>query len=308
MIQSVRKEVADMITIKEFAKLCKCNTQTLRYYDKIDLLKPVKVDPWSGYRYYAESQAIDFIKIKNLQAADFSIREIQSLLGASDQQIFEAFDLKIKEQAQKLERIKFIQQSYLTEKNAMENVIHELTDFLTNQLTDPQLLQEFGIDPADAPTIVARIKTYMEEQTSNRLPAESDITMTINEKIIRGADQVADVIHSLNENNLHDTIQLGTEAATEESGFSPEQYETVWECHGWNYVREFIDSIPRMEKDLVYCFFFDLNEEKYSDGIDFSMFMIGAMLPKVANQSISLGCSVEKSTDGQNHFALKYRK
>ena len=34
------------MTIKEFASLCGCNTQTLRYYDKIDLLKPVKTDQW----------------------------------------------------------------------------------------------------------------------------------------------------------------------------------------------------------------------------------------------------------------------
>ena len=40
------------MTIKEFARLCGCNPQTLRYYDHVDLLKPVKVDQWSGYRYY----------------------------------------------------------------------------------------------------------------------------------------------------------------------------------------------------------------------------------------------------------------
>lgn len=50
-----------MMTIKEFANLCKCNTQTLRYYDKIDLLKPIKVDSWSKYRYYTQSQAKDFV-------------------------------------------------------------------------------------------------------------------------------------------------------------------------------------------------------------------------------------------------------
>ena len=75
-----------MMTIKEFAGLCRCSTQTLRYYDKIDLLKPVNVDQWTGYRYYTESQVIDFVKIKNLQAADFSISEIKELLGKSDQQ------------------------------------------------------------------------------------------------------------------------------------------------------------------------------------------------------------------------------
>ena len=68
-----------MMTIKELATLCGCNTQTLRYYDKIDLLKPVKVDQWSGYRYYTKAQAIAFVKIKNLQAADFTIDEIKAL-------------------------------------------------------------------------------------------------------------------------------------------------------------------------------------------------------------------------------------
>ena len=53
-----------MMTIKEFAQLCKCSTQTLRYYDKVDLLKPSSVDKWSGYRYYEKSQAVNFVKIK----------------------------------------------------------------------------------------------------------------------------------------------------------------------------------------------------------------------------------------------------
>ena len=56
-----------MITIQGFAKLCGCNTQTLRYYDRIGLLKPAKVDEWTGYRYYEEEQALLFVKIKNLQ-------------------------------------------------------------------------------------------------------------------------------------------------------------------------------------------------------------------------------------------------
>ncbi|MGN0141461.1 MAG: MerR family DNA-binding transcriptional regulator [Roseburia sp.] len=31
------------MTIKEFSQLCGCNPQTLRYYDREDLLKPVNV-------------------------------------------------------------------------------------------------------------------------------------------------------------------------------------------------------------------------------------------------------------------------
>ena len=81
-----------MITIQGFARLCGCNTQTLRYYDRIGLLAPAKVDPWTGYRYYEEEQAMRFVKIKNLQQADFSIEEIRSLLEEDDERLLEAFE------------------------------------------------------------------------------------------------------------------------------------------------------------------------------------------------------------------------
>ena len=68
------------MTIKEFARLCGCNPQTLRYYDHVELLKPVQVDPWSGYRYYEEEQALTFVKIRNLQKGGLHHRRNQ---GAS---------------------------------------------------------------------------------------------------------------------------------------------------------------------------------------------------------------------------------
>ena len=84
-----------MMIIKKFAKLCNCNAQTLRYYDSIGLLKPVKVDEFTGYRYYDADQALDYLKIKNLQDASFSIDEIKVLLTASDEDIFNALEEKV---------------------------------------------------------------------------------------------------------------------------------------------------------------------------------------------------------------------
>ena len=75
------------MTIKEFSRLCGCNPQTLRYYDHVDLLKPVKVDSWTGYRYYDEDQALQYVKIKNLQMTGFSIDEIRGLLDADNDTI-----------------------------------------------------------------------------------------------------------------------------------------------------------------------------------------------------------------------------
>ncbi len=43
-------------TISEFAKLRNININSLRYYEKIGILKPAKVDKNSGYRYYAPEQ------------------------------------------------------------------------------------------------------------------------------------------------------------------------------------------------------------------------------------------------------------
>ena len=86
------------MTIKEFALICGCNPQTLRYYDQIALLKPVKVDMWSGYRFYDEEQAYVFVKIKNLQKAGFTIDEIKGLLDKDNLVIYQAFEEKIAEE------------------------------------------------------------------------------------------------------------------------------------------------------------------------------------------------------------------
>ena len=297
-----------MMTIKEFATLCGCNTQTLRYYDKIDLLKPVKVDQWSGYRFYARSQAIDFVKIKNLQTADFTIDEIKALLTMPDQQVFEAFDQKIAEQAQKLERIKEIQQSYLTEKNNMEKLVQNVADYILHAVSDYEILREFGLSPEDGSKVVTKLKAYIEANTLRHLPAEADVHLIVNDQIIRGADHVADALGSLKENGYDDTVLLGDENIREEDGFTPENSETIWECHGWKFVYEFIDNIPVMDTGYDYCFFFKLTDGKYKDGLEFPMFMIAAMLPKIGANEIAMGCMVEHSNDGQNHFTLLRRK
>ena len=98
------------MTIKEFSNLCGCNPQTIRYYDRMNLLKPVKVDEWTGYRYYDEEQALDYVKIKNLQTAGFTIDEIKKLLCADDEAIYEAFSRKISEQKELLQRMIEIRQ------------------------------------------------------------------------------------------------------------------------------------------------------------------------------------------------------
>lgn len=46
----------DMLTIGAFAKACRLSPKALRLYDELGLLRPARVDPDTGYRYYAVAQ------------------------------------------------------------------------------------------------------------------------------------------------------------------------------------------------------------------------------------------------------------
>ena len=65
-----------LYSIGEFATFCGLNVKTLRYYDEIGLLKPVKVDPFTKYRYYSDKQLDDVELIKTLKSCSVSLEEI----------------------------------------------------------------------------------------------------------------------------------------------------------------------------------------------------------------------------------------
>jgi DNA-binding transcriptional MerR regulator len=53
---------------------------TLRHYDEIGLLKPVRVDPSTGYRYYSPAQISDLDHILALKDLGFFLDQIDSVL------------------------------------------------------------------------------------------------------------------------------------------------------------------------------------------------------------------------------------
>ena len=296
-----------MMTIKEFASLCSCNAQTLRYYDKIDLLKPVKVDPWSGYRYYTKAQAIDFVKIKNLQAADFTIDEIKALLSLPDQLVYEAFDRKIAEQTRKLERIREIQKAYLTEKINMEEMIKDLCGYLVGQMRNPQCMLEFGLNPDDSPAIKQQIRTYLEACLGRGLTDPKTTTVVIDHEVFQ-AEEHPRFVFSLDEDNPPDVLLLGEENIAQERLFDPGQYDFLWECHGWEHVHEFLDEVPRMEPDVDYCFGCRLKSKEDRADLSGPLYMVGAMLQGGYGSETLMRSSVDGSDDGSNHFTLLRRK
>jgi effector-binding domain-containing protein len=70
-----------MFKIGEFSKLSHVTVKTLRYYDRIGLLKPAKVDRWTSYRYYSADQLPRLNRILALKDLGLSLDQIARLLN-----------------------------------------------------------------------------------------------------------------------------------------------------------------------------------------------------------------------------------
>ena len=69
-----------MLKIGEFAWLSQITVETLRYYDRIGLLKPVHLDPFTGYRYYSLDQLARLNRILALKDLGLSLENIAEIL------------------------------------------------------------------------------------------------------------------------------------------------------------------------------------------------------------------------------------
>lgn len=99
--------------IGEFAKICNTKISVLRHYDKQNLLKPMYIDDFSGYRYYSNEQIFAFFRITALKQAGFSLGEIREILAsvkcdADVLDIFERKKLQLQETLHNLEEAKKI--------------------------------------------------------------------------------------------------------------------------------------------------------------------------------------------------------
>ena len=69
-----------MFKIGEFSKLSHVTVKTLRYYDRIGLLKPAEVDRFTNYRYYSANQLPRLNRILALKGLGLSLEQIGLLL------------------------------------------------------------------------------------------------------------------------------------------------------------------------------------------------------------------------------------
>lgn len=99
-----------MLKIGDFSKKTGVPVKTLRYYDEIDLFKPLYSDDFTGYRYYKEEQIIDIKIIIELKALNLSLDMIKEYLKTRDIKIL---NRKKEELEMKIEKIsRFLVEKY----------------------------------------------------------------------------------------------------------------------------------------------------------------------------------------------------
>ena len=105
----------DFFSISQTAKIVGITAETLRHYDRIGLVKPGKVDEWTGYRYYSRQEIVKLNTIRALRCMDLTLSEIKDLLSYDDfhkitealKQAEKSADEKIAELNYAKEKLKF---------------------------------------------------------------------------------------------------------------------------------------------------------------------------------------------------------
>src|SRR5581483_10909792 len=69
-----------MLNIGEFARLGQVSPRMLRHYDQLELLRPERVDPFTGYRSYGVHQLARLHRLLALRDLGFTLEQVGSLL------------------------------------------------------------------------------------------------------------------------------------------------------------------------------------------------------------------------------------
>lgn len=74
----------EIFSISQTAKIVGMTAEALRHYDRIGLVKPCKVDEWTGYRYYSLQEIVKLNTIRALRCMDLTLAEIKDILSYDD--------------------------------------------------------------------------------------------------------------------------------------------------------------------------------------------------------------------------------
>ena len=221
-----------MFKIGEFSKIAQVSGSLLRYYDRIDLLKPAVVDNFTGYRYYSARQlprlhrtlalkelGLSLEQIRRMVDDDVSPDEIRGMLALRKAQI----EQSLHEEAMRLLHVDSrLQQMEMGDAQMVDVVVKTVPErpYLSLRLTLPALEAGFEIMGEMAQTLPARVGSdllgyftavihsdtleanQVDVEMGYQLHKKSNLTVTLpSERTMRvrllpGAETMATVIRS----------------------------------------------------------------------------------------------------------------
>lgn len=149
-------------SIGQLAKLAGVTIRTLRYYDKIDLLKPAKRAD-SNYRYYGKEELYRLQQILFFKELDFDLKKIKEILDDTDFNLIDALAFhhgKLKTRKDRLGQLL----------ETIEKTIKDLKEE-TTMLNDEELYKGFSQEE------IREIKKEVVEKYDSEVVAESNLNI-----------------------------------------------------------------------------------------------------------------------------------
>jgi len=156
--------VNELLSIGRFARLTGLTVGALRHYDELDLLRPARVDPSSGYRLYRRDQLETARSIVRLRDLEVPLETIRDLLATDDpsrqRELLRDHRTRIEARTARLQRVLHV----LGQITATE------ADPMTAQATTADL------DPASRRKLAADLFNHVWTllETERRTPAQDD--------------------------------------------------------------------------------------------------------------------------------------
>jgi DNA-binding transcriptional MerR regulator len=156
--------VDDMLSIGRFGRLAGLSVGALRHYDELDLLRPARTDPQTGYRLYRRDQLETARTIVRLRDLEVPLETIRELLATDDPA--ERGRL-LREHRARIEARTFRLQRVL-------HILGQLSSEDPTAMTGPAIPTE--IDPATRRKLAAELfnHTWTLLEMSDRTPEQDD--------------------------------------------------------------------------------------------------------------------------------------
>jgi DNA-binding transcriptional MerR regulator len=229
-------------TITQLAKLAKISTRTLRYYDEINLLKPLKIRT-QGMRQYNKSHLLKLQIILLYRDMDMPLKEIKRII-----------DAKTFQQVQSLNFHRMRLQAQLSNIRQMINTVDKSIKHLSNEIP------------------LEDIELFSGLQHSNQLELKKEMQQKLGklgEKIIRAAESSAITKNvKILQADLNTVQQVFTDfLAIIEKGLAPDSDAAqMWVAR---YVKRVQQQVPNLSNaELMQMIQLETTDKKFKQRMD----------------------------------------